>query len=96
LLQEHTRESQELKAEVAKSKSIMKAEIKDQLDDFVTKFMSFQSSTPPPPQVVQVESIASNMAQVLNQPPCFGELSPANTVFSGSPAMPIFNLSVSP
>jgi septal ring factor EnvC (AmiA/AmiB activator) len=39
LLQEQTRESQELKAQVAESKSLMKSEIKDQLDDFLTKFM---------------------------------------------------------
>jgi septal ring factor EnvC (AmiA/AmiB activator) len=39
LLQEQTRESQKLKAQLAGSKSIMKAEIKDQLDDFLTKFM---------------------------------------------------------
>jgi hypothetical protein len=39
LLQEQSRESQELKAQIAKSKSLMRVEIKDQLDDFLTKFM---------------------------------------------------------
>jgi hypothetical protein len=95
LLQEQTRESQELKAQVAESKSLMKSEIKDQLDDFLTKFMRLQSSTPPL-QAVQAESVASNMSQVLQKPLCRGEISPANMVFSGSPGMPIFNLSASP
>jgi hypothetical protein len=39
LLQEQSRESQELKAQIAKSKSLMRVEIKDQLNDFLTKFM---------------------------------------------------------
>jgi hypothetical protein len=36
------------------------------------------------------------MAQVINQGHCLGENSPAFTIFPTSPAMPAFNLSVSP
>jgi hypothetical protein len=40
LLQEQSKESQQLKAQVVESKSLMRAEIKDQLDEFLTKFMT--------------------------------------------------------
>jgi hypothetical protein len=80
---------------VAESKIMMKSEIKDQLDDFLVKFMNMQASTPPP-QVNQVESVASNMAQVLHQSPGLGKNSPALPAYSGSPALPTFNLSASP
>jgi hypothetical protein len=84
-----------MKAQVAESKSLMREEIKVQLDDFLTKFMRLQTSTPPP-QFVPVESATSNMAQVINQGPCLGENCPALTIFPSSPAMPTFNLLISP
>jgi hypothetical protein len=74
---------------------IMKAEMRDQLDDFLTKFLMMQSSTPPP-QAFPVVSATSNMAQVINLVNCFGENSPSTTAFHGNPVMHVFNLSVSP
>jgi hypothetical protein len=73
----------------------MKSEIKDQLHDFLVKFMNMQASTPPS-QGNHVESVASNVAQVLHPTPDLGENSPTLPTYSASPAPPAFNLSVSP
>jgi uncharacterized coiled-coil protein SlyX len=95
LLQEQSKESQELKAQVVESKMMMKSEIKDQLDDFLVMFRTMQASNTPP-QANPVESVASNMAQVLQQSPGLGENSLALPAYSSNPAPPAFNLSVSP
>jgi hypothetical protein len=63
--------------------------------------MSFWSNSwrcrqAPPPQTLQVELAASNVAQFINQSHGLGESSPALIVFSSSPVIPTFNLSVSP
>jgi hypothetical protein len=59
--------------------------------------MTLQTSNPPPPpQALQVESAASNVAPFINQSHGLGESSPTLTTFSSSPAILAFNLSVSP
>jgi nitrate/nitrite-specific signal transduction histidine kinase len=41
-------QSKDLKAEVVSSQLSMKQEIKEQMDEFFTKLMKVQASTPPP------------------------------------------------
>jgi hypothetical protein len=79
-------QSKELKAEVLSSQQAMKLEIKDQMDKFFVMLMKVHISTPPP-QPAPLESMASNVAHVIDQTPQLGE---------NSVSMPMFKLSVSP
>jgi hypothetical protein len=50
----------------------MKQEIKEQMDEFFTKLMKVQTSTPPP-QPLTLESMASNIAHATDMTPQIGD-----------------------
>jgi hypothetical protein len=56
------------------------------MDEFFSRLMKVQTSTPPP-QPMSIESMASNIAHVVETTPPLGD---------SSPSLPIFKLSVSP
>jgi hypothetical protein len=74
----------QLKSDMASSQTKLQSDIKDQLDDFFTKFVRLQSRTPPP-QVVTIEAGASNLGQLSGRHSAIGENSPLSNAFSVSP-----------
>jgi hypothetical protein len=64
----------------------LKHDIKEQMDEFFTRLMKVQSSTPPP-QPMSLESMANNIAHVVDTIPPLGDT---------SPSLPMFRLSVYP
>jgi hypothetical protein len=79
-------QSKNLKVEVVSSQLSMKQEIKEQMDEFFTRLMKVQTSTPPP-QPLSLESMASNIAHDVEISPPLGD---------NSPSIPMFKLSASP
>jgi hypothetical protein len=79
-------QSKDLKAEVVSSQLSMKQEMKEQMDEFFTKLMKVQTSTPPS-QPLSLESMASNIAHAADTTPQLGDTSPAIQMFklSASP-----------
>jgi hypothetical protein len=56
------KQSLDFKSEMSSSQAKIHADIKGQLDDFLSTMMKLQSPSPPP-QAKSPESVASNMAQ---------------------------------
>jgi hypothetical protein len=70
----------ELQYEMSSSHVKLQAEIKDNLEDFLTRFMRLQSGMPPP-QGPTADPAASNMGQLSDHQSAVGENSPCLQFF---------------